>query len=169
MRPLVLLALLLLAACNEEAAELPPPIRLSAEALGHYCQMDVAEHAGPKAQIHLAGLPMPIWFAQVRDGIAYLRSGERSHDVLAFYVNDMGVAASWERPGEGNWIDATEAYFVVGSDAVGGMGAPELVPFAREQDARAFAARGGRIKRLQEIEAAEVLAPVEIRPQEPVS
>lgn len=163
MRIPAVLICLVLSACFEEARVAPPPIAMTETALGHYCQMEVIEHAGPKGQIHLADLSMPIWFSQVRDAVAYIKSKERSADILAFYVNDMGVAADWENPGEDNWVDAQEAVFVVGSDAIGGMGAPELVPFASDAEARAFAQqRGGQIKRLSEIEAQEVLAPVEI-------
>lgn len=154
---------LLLAGCGEETTEMPPPVALTEEALGFFCQMDVLEHEGPKAQIHLAGYPMPLWFAQVRDGIAYIKAGERVADITAIYVSDMGAAATWADPGAENWIDAGAAHFVVGSDAVGGMGAPELVPFATAAAAKGFAdRRGGRVLTLDQIDPAEVLAPVEI-------
>ncbi len=164
MRIWALLIALMTSACLQDAeAPPPPPIAMTETALGHYCQMEVIEHAGPKGQIHLAGLDMPIWFSQVRDGVAYIKSQERSADILAFYVNDMGAAADWENPGPHNWLDAREAVFVVGSDAVGGMGAPEVVPFAEEAKAQAFALEhGGRLQRLSEIDAAVVLSPVEI-------
>jgi len=163
MRILAVLLCLLLVACNEDATEMPRPVAMTEEALGYYCQMNVLEHAGPKGQIHLAGMPMPVWFAQVRDGIAYVKSQERSADILAFYVNDMGAAPDWSDPGQNNWIDANAAYFVVGSRATGGMGAPELVPFANAADARAFAEdMGGRVRTLEEIAPEDVLAPVEI-------
>ena len=45
------------------------------------------------------------------------------------YVNDMGVAR-WEAPEPGTWIDANGAWYVIGSDRMGGMGVPEAVPFA---------------------------------------
>ena len=163
MRMLSLVFCFLLAACVEDAVEAPPPIAMTEAALGHYCQMELIEHAGPKGQIHLAGLTMPIWFSQVRDAVAYVKSEERSADILAVYVNDMGRAADWDNPGSGNWILAQDAFFVIGSDAVGGMGAPELVPFAAEAEARGFVeTRGGHIRRLAEIDPQVVLSPVEI-------
>ncbi len=154
----------ILAACQDSgsAQNKPLPIELTSEAAGHYCQMVILEHEGPKAQIHLAGYEAPIWFSQVRDGIAYLKSPEQSADLVALYVNDMGEAISWSEPGEGNWIDAEDAYFVVGSDAIGGMGAPELAPFADLEKAQEFAAaHGGEILRLSEISAETVLSPIE--------
>lgn len=167
LKPLLILALplALLGACNKQAAqnELPAPRHLSEEAAGYYCQMVVLDHAGPKAQLFLSGMPEPLWFSQVRDGIAYLKSPERDGEPLVLYVNDMGRARSWDDPGADNWIDAADAFYVVGSDARGGMGAPELVPFGSRQGAETFIRdHGGKIMRLDEIPAATVLSPVEI-------
>lgn len=161
-RPALALACLLaLAACKEDkAASLPPAVVMTEAALGYYCQMNLTEHPGPKGQIHLAGLPVPIFFSQVRDAIAYQRMPEQSHAITAVYVSDMGAAPSWESPGASNWIPAAEAHFVIGSRARGGMGAAEVVPFADPAKAAAFAAEhGGRVARLDEIADADVLGP----------
>ncbi|TNF17788.1 MAG: copper resistance protein CopZ [Rhodobacteraceae bacterium] len=160
MRPLLLMtcAALALAACKEdEAAILPDPVELSAEAVGFYCQMELLDHAGPKGQIHLTGMPAPLFFSQVRDAIAYLHMPEQSHAVEATYVQDMAGAATWDRPA--GWIGVTEAHYVIGSDRMGGMDAPEYVPFSDVESARAFVARhGGEIRRYDEITTAEVLS-----------
>jgi copper chaperone NosL len=161
---LVLLCLAL-AACKEDVAQDTTPLPLNAEAVGHYCQMNLLEHDGPKAQAHLGGLPgAPLFFSQVRDVVAYLRMPEQSHEVVAVWVNDMGAAgASWDAPGANNWIDAEQAIFVVGADVVGGMGAPELVPFSDPAAAQDFAAtHGGAVMTLDEIPDTAVLAPVEL-------
>ncbi|MCY6380181.1 nitrous oxide reductase accessory protein NosL [Hoeflea prorocentri] len=159
---LVPVAALFLSACSEEKAEAPPPVPLTEQALSHYCQMWVSEHGGPKAQIHLEGMPNPLFFAQVRDAVAYLRSSEREAPVTAVYVSNMSVAKSWDEPGMSNWIDAGSAKFVIGSDAKGGMGAPEVVPFADETDASNFVAkRGGKVATLDEIPDDTVLGAVE--------
>ena len=166
-RPLILLGCLLaLAACSEdETAVLPPPVTMTEEALGHFCQMNLTEHPGPKAQVHLDGVLAPLFFSQVRDAVAYQRMPEQSHAIIAIYVNDMGRAESWDEPGVDNWLLAENAHFVVGSDAVGGMAAPELVPFGDRTAALAFTAeRGGTVLQLAEIPDAEVLTPVELDP-----
>jgi copper chaperone NosL len=125
--------------------------------------MDLSGHGGPKAQIHLEGFPAPIFFAQVRDGLGYLKGAERDAPILAVYVSDMGRAPNWEAPGAENWIAAEAAHYVVGSDATGGMGAPEIVPFGAQEDARAFAAkRGGRVVSLADIPDDAVFGPVSI-------
>lgn len=157
-----LMLILALSACRQESAQDITPLDMSAETLGHFCQMNLAEHPGPKAQVHLEGMPgMPLYFSQVRDGIAYTRMPEQSHPILAFYVNDMGAAgASWDDPGTGNWIAADQAWFVVGSPREGGMGAPETVPFSSREAAQDFAAaEGGEVLRLDAIPDDLVLAP----------
>ncbi|WP_149139889.1 nitrous oxide reductase accessory protein NosL [Gemmobacter caeruleus] len=163
MKRALLLILLALAACRDEVAQSVTPVALTAEAVGHYCQMNLIEHPGPKAQIHLEGLPgAPLFFSQVRDAIAYARLPEQSHRILAIWVNDMGApGATWDQPGTENWIDAGAAHYVVGAAVEGGMGAPELVPFADAARARAFAAdHGGVVMALPAIPDTQVMAPV---------
>jgi copper chaperone NosL len=148
--------------CREEAAEKPEPVALSDDTLGYYCRMNLADHAGPMGQIHLAGYPMPLFFAQVRDTLAYLKAPERDAPITAVYVSDMGAAPSWQAPGVDNWQDAGLAIYVVGAGVPGGMGAPEVVPFAHAEDAEAFMARyGGTAMELDDIPDDMVLAPVE--------
>lgn len=158
-----LLILMLLAACKEEAVQATDPVALTQEAVGYFCQMNLLEHPGPKAQVHLEGLPgTPLFFSQVRDAIAYARLPEQSHPILAIWVNDMGApGATWDEPGATNWIDAKTAHYVVGSSREGGMGAPEIVPFASLDAAAAFAAaNGGTVMGLDAIPDAAVIAPV---------
>ncbi|MCF6326768.1 MAG: nitrous oxide reductase accessory protein NosL [Devosiaceae bacterium] len=160
---LIFSALALLGACQSSVTtQKPDPALLSEDDIGFYDQMIVVGHAGPKAQIHLAGSTSPLWFSSVRDGLAYLKSPEQSAQILAIYVNDIGVAQNWLNMRIGNWIEAETAFFVVGSNAKGGMGAPEFVPFSSEDKAREFSIkRGGKILQFSEITADMVLAPVE--------
>ncbi|QGX98374.1 copper resistance protein CopZ [Roseovarius faecimaris] len=165
-------ALLALAACKEEEVIRPLPVALTEDAVSHYCQMNVMEHGGPKAQIHLDGLPDPLFFGQVRDAVAFLKSPERDNRVLATYVSDMGAAESWLLPGTTNWIDADTAHFVIEAGVRGGMGAPEVVPFAEPGDAAAFVSEfGGRVVGLADIPDTEVTGPVDpdMTLQEPAS
>lgn len=153
--------LLALAACQETPTATLAPLPLTAESVGHYCQMNLLEHPGPKAQVHLDGLPgAPLFFSQVRDAVAYARLPEQSHVIQAIWVNDMGApGATWDDPGATNWIKADTAYYVVGSAREGGMGAPELVPFAAADAAQAFAGvEGGKVLRLDDIPDTAVIA-----------
>jgi copper chaperone NosL len=140
--------------CNRQAPApaAPPPAEVSAEATGHYCGMLLVDHEGPKGQIHLASRREPIWFSSVRDTIAFLRLPEEPRDIAAVYVNDMARARTWEQPERGAWVDARQAWFVVESEMLGGMGAPEAVPFSDRAAAETFrAAHGGRVVRLDDI------------------
>lgn len=162
-RSIACICLVVLTACQEDSAEKPQAVTMTETALGHFCQMNMLEHPGPKAQVHLEGVPgAPLFFSQVRDAIAYLRMPEQSHEITAIFVSDMGQAESWHSPGRDNWIAAQSAVYVLGSERKGGMGAPEAVPFADRQSAKAFADRhGGRVIALNDIPDEAVLAPVQ--------
>lgn len=157
-----LLFALALTACQEEVVQNTDPVAMTADAMDHYCQMNLTEHEGPKGQIHLEGLPgAPLFFSQVRDAVAYMRLPEQSHVILAVYVSDMGApGATWADPGATNWIDATAAHYVIGADVEGGMGAPEAVPFSDMAAAEAFSRQhGGSIVDLEAIPDALVIPP----------
>lgn len=150
---------LLLASCQkQEEAAMPPPYSLTADAMGHYCGMNVLEHPGPKGQVILRNIAEPIWFSSARDTIAFTMLPEEPKDIAAIYVSDMGAAPSWEEPGAENWIDARKAFYVIGSAVKGGMGAEEAVPFSSEDAARAFATEnGGRVMAFAEVPREYVL------------
>jgi copper chaperone NosL len=163
MKRALILAALLLTACQEEKQDISP-VELTETATGYYCQMQLLEHPGPKAQVHLEGAPgKPLFFSQVRDAIAYSRLPEQDGVILAIYVNDMGAAgATWETPGVMNWIAADKATYAVGSGVEGGMGAPELVPFSDPDKAADFAAaKGGTVMALSDVPDSAVIAPVD--------
>jgi copper chaperone NosL len=141
------------AGCKEKTSEaLPPPQNLTADATGHYCGMALIEHPGPKGQIILASRRDPVWFSSARDAFSFTMLAEESKDVRAIYVSDMGKAPSWEKPGADNWIEAHQAFFVIGSRKQSGMGAPETVPFSDRSAADKFAeANGGRVLSFSEV------------------
>jgi copper chaperone NosL len=139
---ITVLAALLLSACAEDdrqlTAKVPAPNALTRDAIGYYCNMIVADHLGPKGQVLISGRDESLWFSSARDAIAFTLLPEEPKNIAAIYVNDMG-RASWDRPQNDTWIDARKAWYVIGSNRVGGMGAPEAVPFAVKADAESFA------------------------------
>lgn len=148
----LLLLLPALGACQREAEAPPAPFAMTEEAMGRYCGMNILEHAGPKGQIILAKYDEPIWFSSARDAIAFTMLPEEPKDIRAIYVSDMARAPSWDKPGAENWVDARQAFFVIGSDARGGMGAAEAVPFSTEAAAAAFVEdHGGRTVRFDAV------------------
>ena len=144
----VLLSLLFLTACKREdvAAQLPRPREVTDAATAQFCGMNLTEHAGPKGQIFIEGMPDPYWFATVRDAFAFAILPEMPKAISAIYVNDMARANNWEQPEPGMWIEAHQASYVIGSRRRGGMGADEAIPFSDAAAARRFAdANGGRV------------------------
>jgi copper chaperone NosL len=156
----------LAAGCSDQEMDGGPvrPVTMSEDAVGHYCQMNVLDHSGPKAQLHLAGNEHPLWFVQIRDAFAYDRMPEQTERVTAIFVSDMGAPdAAWEQPGADNWIRAQDAYYVIDSRKRGGMGASEFIPFAQKSEAEQFAMlEGGRVIPYAEITDEAVLAPEEV-------
>jgi len=139
------LSLLTMACDKPRHADIPLPQVLTRDASGYYCLMTVLNHKGPKGQIILDDKADALWFTSVRDTIAFTLSPEEPKNIAAIYVNDM-AAADWNNPGENNWIDARKAWYVIGSERQGGMGAPEAVPFSSEVQARDFVQKyGGRV------------------------
>ena len=153
------LALFGLASCGEdEVVAQPTAAELTREEVGHYCGMIVVDHKGPKAQIHLTGDDGVVWFSSVRDAIAFMLLPEEPKNIAAAFVNDMG-RAQWDAPEPGTWIDADDAWYVIESSKVGGMGAAEAIPFAERDAAERFAAEhGGRVVALADIPDTYILA-----------
>jgi len=138
----IILWVLILSACDRNIPlETPEAQTLTRDANGYYCLMTVVNHKGPKGQIILSDKKV-LWFTSVRDTIAFTLSPEEPKNIAAIYVNDMSHA-SWDSPGEDNWIDAKKAWYVLGSNKVGGMDAPEAVPFSSKKSALEFTQNAG--------------------------
>ncbi|WP_199261481.1 nitrous oxide reductase accessory protein NosL [Paracoccus binzhouensis] len=169
MKPLLIALLLTLAlsACRDETTATLPPETMTAEAVGRYCGMNLMEHEGPKGQVVLSKEIGAYWFSSARDAVAFSMMPDEVKDHGGLYVSDMAKAASWADPGADNWIDATRAFYVVGSTVQAGMGGAELVPFGSREAAEAFAAdKGGRVQAFDELTAEEVLGTGETAPEE---
>ncbi|MBF0461665.1 MAG: nitrous oxide reductase accessory protein NosL [Magnetococcales bacterium] len=131
-----------LTACSLPPDPIPGPREPGRDSVGYYCGMTLAEHAGPKGQIHVAGTHNPLWFSSVRDTFVYLQTESTARRILAVYVNDMGHA-EWDHPPPGTWIAAQKAWFVTGSPQRGSMGEQEIIPFGERPLAEQFAQQHG--------------------------
>jgi len=134
------------------------------DSVAYYCGMTISEHAGPKGQIFLKDQSKPIWFASVRDALAFTMLPGEPNGIAAIFVSDVGKAERWDRLEAGAWVEAKDAVFVAGSDVRGGMGAAELVPFATTAAAEQFQAEhGGEIHRLGDLPERYVLGEADAR------
>ncbi|MDH5393665.1 MAG: nitrous oxide reductase accessory protein NosL [Gammaproteobacteria bacterium] len=155
---LIILAVLLMACDKSLPVEKPDAQLLTRQANGYYCLMTVLNHKGPKGQIILSDKKV-LWFTSVRDTISFTLSPEEPKNIAAIYVNDM-TNANWDNPGESNWIDAEKAWYVLGSNRKGGMGAAEAVPFLTKEKAVLFAnEHGGQVSDLSSIPDEYILKP----------
>ncbi len=155
----LLLLIFFLVACDKQpAGEIPAAQKLTREANGYYCLMTVVNHNGPKGQIILTDQKV-LWFTSVRDTISFTLSPEEPKNIAAIYVNDM-TDANWDDPGADNWINAHDAWYVLGSNRSGGMGAPEAVPFATKEKAESFIVKhGGTVHTFDSIPRDYILKP----------
>jgi copper chaperone NosL len=128
----------------------------------------------PKDKCPVCGMfvaKYPDWVAQM-----VFRGGSRLYfdgvkDLMKFYLNPSAYQSAKSRSEiaalivtdyyslEG--VEGTRAFYVIGSDVFGPMGR-ELIPFAKESEAREFLKdhKGKKILRFQEI-TAEVLKPLD--------
>lgn len=116
------------------------------------CELDgmlLADFPGPKAQIHYAGAPGPVFMCDTVEMFSTLLRPEQVRPVLMVYVQDMGKA-DWDNP-RGHWMDAKVGYYVLGGKRHGSMG-PTIGSFAQEADARKFMEQwGGQLMRFGEV------------------
>lgn len=141
----------LLAACGQGAGGKAAVVALEIDAATS-CALDgmlLADYPGPKAQIHYRDVAEPDWFCDTIEMFSIYLNPEQARAVSAVFVQDMGKA-DWDAP-RGHWIDAKAAFYVFGSKRLGSMG-PTAAAFAREADAKAFAAEhGGTVLRFDEV------------------
>lgn len=153
-RALLLLALGMgLAACGEkeEVKQTLDPVAFHENDECHVCGMILAEYPGPKGQaVEKSGVKK---FCSIAEMLGWWLQPENRLLDAKLYVHDMGRNI-WEHPDDSHLIDATSAYYVVGTSLKVAMGAP-LAPFANEQTAQRFAEEhGGRVLRFDQIDQA---------------
>ena len=145
---------MLLPGCSQGEAAAPLQAaaidRNSADAVDGMLLLD---YPGPKGQILYAD-GKPDFFCDTVGMFSAILRPEQQRQLRAAFVQDM-AQEDWSHP-TGHWIDAKAAFYVAGSKARGAMGAT-LASFAREDDARSFAAKqGGQVLRFAQITPAMV-------------
>jgi len=140
-----------LAACNDRAEEkqTPGPVAFHQSDECHVCGMVIADFPGPKGEVVEKGVVKK--FCSTAEMLGWWLQPENHHGDAKLYVHDMGKSA-WEKPDDHFLIDATKAYYVVGTGLKGSMGVV-LASFSEEATARKLASeQGGRVLRFEEID-----------------
>lgn len=143
--PLILIALL--TACSKPLAPATPQ-EITA---GTSCSLDgmtLADFPGPKGQIQYS-TSHPDFFCDTVEMFSIYLQPEQKRHITGVFTQDM-AKANWEKP-QGHWIDAKQAFYVLGSKKTGSMG-PTLAAFSSQQDADKFAKEfGGQVLNFSQI------------------
>ncbi len=124
-----------LAGCGEkeEVQQSLEPVAFHDSDECHVCGMIITDFPGPKGQaVEKGGVRK---FCSTAEMLGWWLQPENRLLNAKLYVHDMGRSV-WEHPDDGHLIDATSAYYVVGTSLKGAMGA-SLATFAEEQAALA--------------------------------
>ncbi|MDR2219854.1 MAG: nitrous oxide reductase accessory protein NosL [Methylobacillus sp.] len=145
--PALVLAILV-TACGKPETTAVEPLAIQS---GTACSLDgmiLADFPGPKAQIHYAS-GEPDFFCDTMEMFSIYLQPEQQKRITGIFTQDM-AKENWDKP-EGHWIDAKQAWFVVGSSRQGSMG-HTIASFAERADADAFATQyGGKVYAFSEI------------------
>jgi len=116
------------------------------------CSLDgmlLSDFPGPKGQIRYVQDRQVDWFCDTVELLSAMVAPEQIRAIKSAWVHDM-ARTDWNRP-QGHWIDARQAWYVLGSQRKGSMG-PTAATFGTEADARAFVqAHGGQVYRFADI------------------
>lgn len=149
---LIVLPLGFLAGCGEEekADVVRQAIAIESGEECHLCGMIITNYPGPKGQLYSRGLNGNMRFCSTRDMFAFIVDPENQHNIQEAYVHDMAVTP-WDHPDEETYIDAKQAFYVIGHGLKGAMG-PTLASFSKRADADAFAqSEGGDVYSFDQI------------------
>ncbi len=150
---LSLMFVLGLAACGDQ--EKPQisydPVAFHSEDECHVCGMLIADFPGPKGEA--VGRDGVKKFCSTAEMLSWWLQPENQISDARLYVHDM-AQSTWEHPNDAYLIDATQAWYVLGTPLAGAMGG-SLATFAQEQAARELAAEhNGRVMQFTDIDQA---------------
>ena len=146
------LVLIAVASCSEQSQQqqiIHQAVAIESADECHLCGMLITNFSGPKGQLFRKGITEADGnavkkFCSTRDMFSFYLDPENKRNVTTILVHDMSKAP-WDAPKDEFFIDARQAWFVVGSSKTGAMG-KTLASFSAKDDADAFATEfGGRV------------------------
>lgn len=142
-----------LAACSDEKQTQVnyDPVAFHSDDECHICGMIISDFPGPKGEA--IGRDGVRKFCSTSEMLGWWLQPENQISDARLYVHDMGKS-HWDQPDDAHLIDATQAWYVLGTPLKGAMGA-SLASFAQEVDARDLASQhNGRVVRFEDIDQA---------------
>lgn len=139
----------ILTACSPGKAKLPAPRKVTSTTTSKLCGMFLKQYPGPESQIIYRN-GKTYFFCDTVELFEWIHLKSVAVRVpLVMYVQDM-AHNSWEHPDD-NFINAKNAYYVIGSKKMGCMG-PTFVSFSSRTAAGKFIEKyGGKIYKFNEI------------------
>lgn len=135
-----LMLVLGVAACSEqesaEQAMVRQAVAIEQADECHLCGMIISNFPGPKGENYSKSSDTVNKFCSTRDLFSFVLQPENKRQVKEIYVHDMSKTP-WQHPEDGYFIDAREAWFVIGSEKKGAMG-ETLASFSKKTDAEVF-------------------------------
>ena len=150
-RLFLLLFLLAVSSCSEQTEQqiIHQAVAIESADECHLCGMLIINFAGPKAELFRKGVTKAEGnsvkkFCSTRDMFSFYLDPENNRNVTTILVHDMSKAP-WNAANDSYFIDARQAWSVVGANKIGAMG-KTLASFSAKNDADAFAiAFGGKV------------------------
>jgi len=143
-------SLTMLAACSDKAAQqktIHQAVAMESSDECHLCGMLITHFDGPKGEVFRKEQGDKVFkFCSTRDMFSYYLDPENTRNVSQILVHDMSKMP-WgsDSIDDKHFIDAKNAWFVIGSEKTGAMG-KTLASFSLQSDAKAFAKEfGGKV------------------------
>lgn len=146
---------LLLTSCSlepEQQQKIYESIAIEASDECHLCGMLITRFDGPKGELYRKQRGDTVYkFCSTRDLFSYYLDPENKRNVTQILVHDMSKMP-WDATNDEYFIDAKQAWYVVGSQKKGAMG-KTLASFRERVDALVFTEKfGGKILSFSQID-----------------
>lgn len=121
----------------------------------HLCGMIISQYPGPKGEMYRQEVTTEHSntvkkFCSTRDLFSFYLDPENTRNMTKMFVHDMSKSP-WENTDDQYFIDASQAWYVVGSSKNGSMGMT-LASFSTEKHAQAFSQEyGGEVLSFSQI------------------
>lgn len=155
-----IITVIMVAACSDESGQQKMIYKAAVMESSdecHLCGMLITRFNGPKGEIFRKGQGANVVkFCSTRDMFSYYLDPENKRNVAKMLVHDMSEMP-WSAINDEYFIDAKNAWYVIGSKKIGAMG-KTLASFGKQSDAEYFSEKfGGKVIKFEEIGLDELM------------